>query len=165
MKHYNAGKNNPRYIDGRTDNRIRGKKYYQRHRKKFYLYNKQWRKRNKIKIKEMSRKYYIKNKKKIQQKAKLYYIKNKEYLDRKSIKWRFKNLYGITISEKNHRYREQHGKCLICNQKYSKLEVDHNHNTKKTRGLLCFKCNRGLGCFNENIKILLSAILYLKKNK
>lgn len=42
----------------------------------------------------------------------------------------------------------QNGKCAICGKdekEFTKrLSVDHNHRTKKVRGLLCFRCNKFL---------------------
>ena len=40
--------------------------------------------------------------------------------------------------------------------------LDHNHKTKEFRGWLCHKCNRALGAFNDDYKILLKAVDYLK---
>jgi hypothetical protein len=44
----------------------------------------------------------------------------------------------------------------------SRLSVDHCHNTGKIRGILCTKCNTGLGSFKDNIELLMNAIKYLK---
>jgi hypothetical protein len=40
--------------------------------------------------------------------------------------------------------------------------LDHDHKTKEFRGWLCHKCNRALGAFNDDYKILLKAVDYLK---
>lgn len=58
----------------------------------------------------------------------------------------------------------QEGKCAICRkyQQNRKLAVDHNPNTGKVRGLLCTKCNLGLG-FLSSLELLESAMSYLKK--
>lgn len=41
------------------------------------------------------------------------------------------------------------------------LAVDHCHKTGNIRGLLCTKCNGGLGLFEDNAEFLMSAIEYV----
>ena len=60
------------------------------------------------------------------------------------------------------------GKCDICRSntsgyKKKSFNIDHDHKTGEVRGLLCHKCNLGLGNFNDNIELLNKAIAYLKK--
>ena len=52
--------------------------------------------------------------------------------------------------------------CIICGST-QRLCIDHCHQTKKVRGLLCTKCNTGLGMFDDDIGKLLSAIEYLRR--
>lgn len=55
------------------------------------------------------------------------------------------------------------GKCKICEKElHEEIHIDHNHTTGKVRGILCGKCNKGLGQFNDNIEFLTNAINYLK---
>jgi hypothetical protein len=42
--------------------------------------------------------------------------------------------------------------------------VDHDHTTKKVRGLLCRHCNLLLGYCEENVLVLQRAINYLNSN-
>lgn len=60
------------------------------------------------------------------------------------------------------------GKCDICGRepdgRWKQLNIDHCHKTGKFRGLLCFRCNRAIGYFDDNPKTLKAAIAYLKKN-
>lgn len=42
--------------------------------------------------------------------------------------------------------------------------IDHDHETGKVRGLLCFFCNAGLGMFEERIETMERAIRYLREN-
>lgn len=55
--------------------------------------------------------------------------------------------------------------CVICESKEEKLVVDHDHATGKVRGMLCNHCNRGLGHFRDDPKLLELAKLYLLKNR
>ncbi len=64
------------------------------------------------------------------------------------------------------KYLKSINKCAICGGKpLSKrlLDIDHDHKTGKIRGLLCRKCNLGLGLFKDNETSLQTAISYLQK--
>ncbi len=52
--------------------------------------------------------------------------------------------------------------CEICGDS-SSLVIDHCHESRKVRGVLCNSCNLGLGFFKDNAVSLESAIKYLKK--
>ncbi len=71
--------------------------------------------------------------------------------------------YNMTESEYDWLLKEQNGRCAICYRepKGRRLAVDHNHRTGKIRGLLCGKCNAGLGLFDESIDVLKEAARYL----
>jgi hypothetical protein len=77
-----------------------------------------------------------------------------------------KNSYGITTDEYNLLFNKQSGKCAICDRHQSELKqslcVDHNHKTGKVRGLLCDSCNKGIGCFQDNVDLLSNRIQYIK---
>ena len=92
--------------------------------------------------------------------------KNKEY--------RLKQKYGLTLEKYNNMLNEQQHQCAICSQpldiadvsgrhKGRKPHVDHCHNTGRVRGILCYKCNVGLGSFEDNPKTLAKAIAYLSE--
>ena len=60
--------------------------------------------------------------------------------------------------------------CQICgvevgHGKDCKLAIDHCHQTGQIRGLLCNKCNRGIGFLQDDIALLQNAIQYLKANR
>jgi hypothetical protein len=80
-----------------------------------------------------------------------------------------KRTYGISLKDYNHKLVEQKHCCYICGidelSVKKGLVVDHNHNTGDVRGLLCGKCNSGLGFFNDKEELLLQAAEYLKKFK
>jgi hypothetical protein len=78
-----------------------------------------------------------------------------------------KELYGMTLGEFAELEHRQENLCAICRkpgveERYGKLRVDHCHNTGVIRGLLCNKCNVGLGCFGDDATLLKKATAYLE---
>ncbi len=79
--------------------------------------------------------------------------------------------YGIERAEYERMLDEQSGCCAICDEPpdpdgvraASRLHVDHNHTTGAVRALLCNKCNRGLGYFQDDPVLLQAAIRYLER--
>jgi len=56
------------------------------------------------------------------------------------------------------------GKTMVFGASYKdRPNIDHNHTTGMFRGFLCSFCNAGIGLFQEDIKILNSAIRYIKE--
>lgn len=76
---------------------------------------------------------------------------------------RLKYEYQTTQEHIDSLYVSQNGKCAIC-QSEGKLVIDHCHNNGQVRGLLCPKCNLGLGHFRDNTSFLNNAIKYLKEH-
>lgn len=71
--------------------------------------------------------------------------------------------FGLTLDEYENLLRRQGGRCAVCGRRPGKasLHVDHDHKTGDIRGLLCFRCNGGLGQFKEQPARLLRAADYL----
>ena len=71
--------------------------------------------------------------------------------------------YGISEDEFDQMMINQESKCYICkgNNGSIALCIDHDHLTGKVRGLLCNKCNRGLGLFSDDLVLLKRAMDYL----
>ena len=87
-------------------------------------------------------------------------FRNKE--KRKSYYLKF--TYGISLDQFNSLLTKQNNCCAICNRVSPtgyNWHVDHCHKTGRIRGILCSKCNQGLGMFEENIISIKKAIEYL----
>lgn len=80
---------------------------------------------------------------------------------------KYKNRYGISITEYNSLLKRQEYSCKICGinspGRRNYFFVDHCHSTGRVRGLLCDNCNKGLGHFKDNISTLKMAIKYIKR--
>lgn len=53
--------------------------------------------------------------------------------------------------------------CELCNRTNCKLYPDHDHETNELRGILCARCNTGLGKLGDNIEGLTRALNYLRR--
>lgn len=73
---------------------------------------------------------------------------------------RLRAAYGITTDIRKFISNKQSDRCAICGADI-KLVVDHDHDTGIVRGLLCNKCNLGLGGFDDNIDRVKNAYYYL----
>ena len=78
-----------------------------------------------------------------------------------------KRLYNLDKDKYIKLINEHKGLCAICNKEPDTkrgLHVDHDHSTGEVRGLLCHRCNTGLGQFLDDPELLNSAISYLKES-
>lgn len=109
-----------------------------------------------------SRKFQKANPKKCSAKKKAYRKRNPE----KTKCQRLRKRYGITLDDYKDMLQIQNECCAICKKHKSTfntpLGVDHCHVTSKVRGLLCGRCNRAIGLFDDDPTFLENAQLYLE---
>jgi hypothetical protein len=102
---------------------------------------------------------------------------NKSYKNELMKIWRKKNPYKVLKAKRKAVYKAQYGmtleeveifkqvrdnKCDICKESYKKMVIDHCHITGKVRGLLCDKCNRGIGLLKDSSEVCKKAAIYLE---
>jgi len=68
--------------------------------------------------------------------------------------------YGISATDVDELVKQQGGVCPLCGRENPE-HVDHDHDTGRVRGVLCFNCNGGLGQFRDSIDALENAVSYL----
>jgi hypothetical protein len=86
--------------------------------------------------------------------------------------------YGVTLEEYQAMWDAQEGKCPVCSEDLTEqAHLDHDHACcpapdgkasnklcgKCTRGILCFRCNVGLGSFKDDLVRLRAAMDYIKR--
>lgn len=113
--------------------------------------------------KRQRRRYYLENRDHILERSKEYARNNR----RRTLENLFNREYGITLDDYELILLEQGNACAICNsrvadQRGHRLHVDHNHKTGLVRGLLCGKCNRALGYFDDSLERLYLAVAYME---
>ena len=72
--------------------------------------------------------------------------------------------YGVSPKDYHTLLALQSNRCAICRAEQKRgraLGVDHDHRTGKVRGLLCDRCNMGLGHFHDDPEKLRAAVLYV----
>ncbi len=81
---------------------------------------------------------------------------------------RYRRTYGVSPKDYDDMFAAQGGSCAICGREQfdsskRRLEIDHDHATNKARGFLtCGACNRGMGQFGDDPRLLRQAALYLE---
>lgn len=102
--------------------------------------------------------------------GKLWYEKHRDSCLLKMRNTTLLRKYGITEEDYQIILKSQNYCCAICKspdpgRADKNFKVDHNHITKKVRGLLCNNCNAGLGFFSDRFDLLVEAGVYLMKEK
>lgn len=91
--------------------------------------------------------------------------KNPEKSRKDWLKWKYK----LTSEQYDELLVQQNNCCAICHTTetgyHSYFHVDHDHISGVIRGLLCHKCNKGLGLFYDNSEVLREAAKYLDTRK
>lgn len=137
------------------------KRYAEKHKDKIAAYQKEYRERNKEKAKEYMKNYSANHKPKPrtdEQKSRIKPYVREYHLLKK---------YGITEVDYQQMLKKQGGKCAICQTTepkgrcHNRFHVDHCHETGVVRGLLCSRCNMGIGSFGDSPDLIASALLYL----
>jgi hypothetical protein len=162
----------------RDGNKFRCKQCRIKSNKKSYDVNRQNRINNATSWKKQNREHYNawlrEDRKKNPQKYRDYEKKRREIQGAHRNVVEISRRRGITTDQFYEMQQKQNNLCGICNSpetrksktegKITNLCVDHNHKTGKVRMLLCHDCNTGIGKFKDDIKLLESAIEYLKKH-
>jgi hypothetical protein len=76
-----------------------------------------------------------------------------------------KRKYGMTLEDYDRMLEAQGGGCAICGRpprQGTHLHVDHDHDTRRVRGLLCFSCNVAVGQLQHDPGRILRAADYLE---
>lgn len=119
------------------------------------------------KYRESARAYRGKNRDRINGQMRAARAADRDRFRRYNLKRRLKK-YGVTLEEYEALLESQGGVCAICqgppNGKDDDIyHADHDHKTGELRGLLCSRCNNGLGCFSDKAELLQIAIAYLAR--
>lgn len=86
----------------------------------------------------------------------------RNYSKEQKRRWQFKTRYGLSMEQVHKLHDDQDGKCALCAQALEGKRpcIDHCHNTKVIRGLLCHQCNIRLGGWDD-IEWRTKAIKYM----
>jgi len=121
---------------------------------------------NRDKFREYRREYHIENREVLQEKrrarkaaqpAREFTRKRRSYI---------KKQFEMTLDDYDAMLVAQGHACAICRTQdpgrgYAHFNVDHCHTTGKIRGLLCVRCNFGVGYFQDDAARLRAAAVYL----
>lgn len=68
--------------------------------------------------------------------------------------------YGISTADRDRLVQAQGGLCAICGTEPA-VHVDHDHASGEVRGVLCFRCNVGIGHFRDDPDVVMRALHHL----
>lgn len=83
-------------------------------------------------------------------------------------KSRLKTEYRLTPDEFAAMLKRQRGRCAVCggqDPKHTNWSVDHDHVTGQVRGILCSRCNTGIGQLQDDPVVIRAALAYVLKHR
>jgi len=125
-----------------------------------------WRAKNLERSRKQLRQYYLKHKSKIDTRRRELNIINKDKITRQNKVHGLKRYYNMTIEQFEQMKISQDNRCAACGSIFENsfdTHVDHNHETKKVRQLLCAHCNLALGMLGENYDRIINLANYIRK--
>lgn len=81
---------------------------------------------------------------------------------------RLKTSYGLTPETFEAMLAAQRGRCAVCggsDPKHTNWSVDHDHVTGQVRGILCSRCNTGIGQLQDDPDIIKKAWRYIQSHR
>jgi Recombination endonuclease VII len=80
----------------------------------------------------------------------------------------YRRAYGVSLEWYRAALAMQNGLCAICHRPpdpsyrpHPRLVVDHDHETGRARGLLCHRCNAGIGMVHDDVDRIVSLVAYI----
>jgi hypothetical protein len=78
--------------------------------------------------------------------------------------------YGLTQAEWDELVARQQNRCAVCETikpggRGERWHIDHDHVTGQVRGLLCQRCNTGIGSLQDDPEIIMAAARYVMKHR
>ena len=127
-----------------------------------YCYNKRW-----MENPGAQRKKNAANRQYARQNRNKESLRHKRYREspngKKALRKRWlRSAYGLSLEQFEAIFKAQNGVCALC-RKARKLFVDHDHNSKKIRGLLCIRCNTMLGALGDTAQAARRLVRYLEE--
>lgn len=108
--------------------------------------------------------FYVNNPERVKARAKSYYYQNREATIDAAWERELWKKYKLHRHEYMAMFEAQGGVCHICKcVSPTRLLVDHCHATGHIRGLLCARCNWGLGMYEDDPMRLRAAAEYLER--
>ena len=83
-------------------------------------------------------------------------------------RWRkrhYDNYVGLSFEVYQEMIAAQGSRCAVCRKKSDVLDVDHDHKSGVVRGLLCRRCNVGLGMLDDSPIYVKRALRYLMEDR
>ena len=156
---------------------------YRKNNKKYVQnYKHNYNKANPNKVKQWQQNAYNKHKMEYNKDRRQYRMDHPDEVHKKDKEFREKNALSIKLHKRNATLKAKYGddtiewidkqlllqdnRCAICRMPLNKIcddaiHIDHDHNTLQKRGILCRKCNTGLGMFLDNANLLQKAATYI----